>query len=91
MIPRTPAVNYLIARFLARLRDQDPSEAELPARPEMAERREVRAALSIILEQARSEFASFGSRATRDPHLQKLLDVAMDELLTRVEAASDGI
>jgi len=52
MIPRIPAVNYLIARFLARLRDEDPSEAELPARPEMVERREVRAALSIILEQA---------------------------------------
>jgi hypothetical protein len=89
MIPRTPGVEYLIAHFCALLCDQDPSSAKLPPRPERVERREVRAALSIILEQARIEFASFGSRATCDPELRKQLDVAVDEALTRIEAAAD--
>jgi hypothetical protein len=91
MIPQTPAVKYLIAHFLARLRDEDLSEADLPPRPERVERREVRAALSIILEQARIEFASFGSRATCDLDLQKQLDAAIDAALTRVESAADRI
>ena len=91
MIPRTPAVNYLIAQFLARLRDEDPSNAKLPPRPETFERREVRAAVAIVLEQIRIEFASLGSRTTGDPDLQKQVDAAIDEALTRVEAAADRI
>jgi hypothetical protein len=91
MIPRTPAVTYLIAHFLARLRDEDPSDAKLPPRPERVERREVRAALAIVLEQMRVEFASLGSRATCDPDLRKQLDASIDEALTRVEAAADRI
>jgi hypothetical protein len=91
MIPRTPAVEYLIAYFLARLCDENPSDVKLPPRPEKVARSELRAALSIVLEQMRIGFASFGSRATCDPELRKQLDVAMDEALTRIEAASDRI
>jgi hypothetical protein len=91
MIPRTPAVNYLIARFLAGLRDEDPSDAELPPRPEKVEKWELRAALSIVLEQMRVEFASLGSRATCDPELRNWLDDAVDRALTRIEAAADRI
>ena len=91
MIPRTPAVRYFIAYFLARLCDEDLSNAKLPPRPETIERQELRAALPIVLGQMRTEFASFGSRATCDPNLQKRLDADIDKALTRIEAASDRI
>jgi hypothetical protein len=91
MIPHSPVVRYLIAQFLARLRDEDPSDAKLPPRPEKVERWELRAALSIVLEQMRTEFASFGSRATCNPDMREALDAAMDEALARIEAAADRI
>ena len=91
MIPRTPAVTYLIAHFLARLRDEDPGNAKLPPRPEKVEKWELRAALAIALERMRLEFASFGSRATCNPDMREALDAAMDEALARIEAAADRI
>jgi hypothetical protein len=91
MIPRTPAVTYLIAHFLARLRDEDPGNAKLPPRPEKVEKWELRAALAIVLAQIRIEFASFGSRATCDPGLRQRLDAAIDEGLTRTEAVADRL
>jgi hypothetical protein len=89
MIPQTKGIEYLVAHFCALLCDGYPSSAKLPRRPEKVERWELRAALSIVLEQMRIEFASFGS--TCDPELRKQLDVAMDEALTRIEAAADRI
>jgi hypothetical protein len=81
----------LIAYFLARLRDEDPSGTTLPLRPEKVEKWELTAALSIALEQMRIEFASMGFRATCDPDLRKRLDAGIDAALTRLEAAADRI
>jgi hypothetical protein len=88
MIPQT---EYLIAHFCALLCDGYPSSAKLPPRPEEVRRWELTEALSVILEQMRIEFASLGSRATCDPDLRKQLDAAMDEALSRIEAAADHI
>ena len=90
MIPRNPAVTYLIAYYVVRMRGEDPSSAELPPRPDKVEIWELRAALSIILEEMRMEFA-LSSQAICDPGLRKRLDADMDEALTRVEAAADRI
>jgi hypothetical protein len=89
MIPRTPAVNYLVAQLLVRLRGEVPGNAKLPPPPSKIERQELRAAISIVLDELRAEFSDLGSRATSDLALGKQLDILIDEALTRVEVASD--
>jgi hypothetical protein len=91
MITRSPVGRYWIAHFLARLCDEEPSSAELPPRPDKVEAWELRAALSMVLEEMRLEFASLGSRVTCHPDLRRKLDCCVDQALTRIESAIDRI
>jgi hypothetical protein len=91
MIPRTPGVRYLISKFIGRLRDEDPRNGKLPPRPDNLEAWELRAALSIVLEEMRAEFACLGSRINADAEVRDRLDAYIDGALTRTESVIDEI
>jgi hypothetical protein len=91
MIPRTPAIEYLVRKFMVGLLDEHPDEAELPPRPEQVARWELRAAFAIIIEAMREGFASPGSRINCDPAMRLRIDAEVDAVLTRLEGKLDRI
>jgi hypothetical protein len=91
MIPRTPAIEYLVSKFIAGLHGRPLEKAELPPRPEKVGRWELRAALAIAVEEMRAEFAGIGSRVNCGPDMRQQLDVSMDHALTHIESALDQI
>jgi hypothetical protein len=91
MIPYTPAVRYLVSRFIAKLRDQDPSKYEPVPRPEKVAQWELRAALAIVTKELRAGFETLGSQVTCEPDLRRQLDAYVDQALTRIEATVDQI
>jgi hypothetical protein len=90
MIPRTPAIEYLVSKFIAELLDEHPGKAALPPRPEKVAKWELRAAFAIIMEEMRAGFAGLGSHANCDPAMRLRIDAEMDAMLTRLESKLDN-
>ena len=91
MIPRTPAIEYLVGKFMVGLLDEHPNKAELPPRPGKVAKWELRAACAIIIDEMRAGFADLGSQTDCDPAMRLRIDAEVDAVLTRLESLLDRI
>jgi hypothetical protein len=89
MIPRTPAIEYLISKFIADLLDERPGKPDLPTRPTKVAKSDLCAAFAIIIEEMRAGFADLGSQTNCEPATRLRIDAEVDEILTRFESRLD--